>query len=129
MNNLNKAADLLRNGWCTGKYKDGDKFCALGAIAAIYDDSLRTVKGPVHFVEDQFSEVPFDDIPEIRTVAQVIIEQHPERFEDFENHSAEDLWHYFIPSQIVFEFNDDQETVEPVIAMLEKAAVKLDEQI
>lgn len=33
INALTEARTLLANGWCKGKAQDGDKFCAVGALA------------------------------------------------------------------------------------------------
>lgn len=122
MNTLNTAADLLRKGWCRDDYQEDDKFCALGAIAVASGVPLLEDEGNYYFDDYNFSESP-----EVRALARVIVEQYPERFEDFTEDTIE-IIKTEESAEVVYLFNDDQNTVEPVIAVMEKAALLLEEE-
>lgn len=119
MNALNKARAVLeRDGWGQGDYETGDgKHCAIGALAAI-----KLVGATM----DELRAVPYGKVAnflhaevEIEALAEVICEQYP----DMHSISME------APVHSVINFNDSPDvSKEDVIAIFEKAAVKLNEQ-
>lgn len=40
---LLEAADIIEKGWCRGVFRDGDKFCAMGALQKVTNFSLLTI--------------------------------------------------------------------------------------
>lgn len=133
MNALNESADRLRNGWCRGDLKDGDRYCAVGAMGASligdFTSDRRTAR-----VNDNMDEYiawenrcyeAADTSHEGEVLARTILAQHPELRDKEAFKFAEQSGNW---SEVVFMFNDMQDTVDPVIAMFEKAAIAIDEQ-
>lgn len=121
-NNLREAADLLSNGWCKGILKDGDKYCAVGALAKVVMDADE-----FYLAENDKYDI-IQDLEEAKVLAETIAEHHPIVYypdaKDLTMQPYLDLGEY---ADIMYLFNDAQESVEPVIQMFEKAAVKWDE--
>jgi hypothetical protein len=120
-NILSDAAKVLETSWCQGAYRtDTDKtgesvrFCSLGALAEVLmnNDMVNDWTVATSMV---------DDLDELSTLANVIIENYPAEFKNSIYSDAAD---------IVITFNDEvaQSSYE-VISMFEKAAARLDEQV
>lgn len=123
MNTLHKAADLLENGWCRAHLAEtdgefdgaGDKFCAMGAVAAA---SFGLTAEDI--AEDGMLENALygfmDGLPEMKVLAETIASERPE----FLNSRY--------PTSTVWNFNDAQTSKEPVVEMVLKAAERMDAQ-
>lgn len=152
MNNLHKAADRLRKGWCKSHlYKDdgGDRFCAVGALAAELIN-LAPVAEPIEFeVGDKelyerlhqefeiWTHGAYEEAgrsKEMKILAKVIYEQHPERYDGYESFKDLVVWtdengeKLISTSGVVYSFNDSRETeLEDVLEVFDKAAVLMEE--
>lgn len=119
MNNLEAAAERIERSWCKHVTfeKDTDKFCAVGALA-------REIMG-----EETFAKMPFvqfdakayeivENSPEGAALAEAICE---EQHRDFSMYSSSDF------SNIIWGFNDWQDSYEPVAQMMRLAAKRFEE--
>ena len=133
MNILEEAAATLETGhWCTGSIKDGDKFCAVGAIGfhmGLY--TMETTRNEVNDGPDVYSAVRAH--PAGKALADEVIKSdwyHDAKAEWNEELDGE-FWidSYYIAEQwddVIVEFNDAQESAEPVIELFKHAAKQLD---
>jgi len=109
MNKLRDAMDVLaRRGWAKGAFTDsGGRHCLQGALYeahAVVPTNAADIALPL----------PADLAADVALVNDVIAEQYPERF----------------GAVGVSRFNDhDETTVDDVLRVLEKAAVRRDEQL
>jgi hypothetical protein len=111
MNVLEQAAEVLENGWCRRNLVDdsGDKFCALGAIAAVKLGLTRDMLEENPGLENEMYD-KLEEMEEVKVLAETILD-------DEVRGNA---------TGVVFNFNDDQHSVEPVIEMMKLAAKRLD---
>lgn len=104
MNGIHKAADLIRKGGLSKRaYIRGASFCALGALGC------SAVNSPL--IQN--------------LVADVVREQYPERIETLPLSYLD----RYLDCATIVTFNDHPDTTkDDVVAVLEKAAIKLDER-
>lgn len=139
MNNIAAAAEKLKAGWCKGELIEassgGDKFCAVGALGSeLLGSSLYRPTYAIETAADRkdmneylaWENSCYDAVhasAEARVIAQTIIETEPDRS------VREDYIRLFDRrcSEIIYMFNDNQLSAEPVIQIFEKAAAKWDE--
>lgn len=115
-NVLSKTAEIVKNGWCKGNFQKDEAHCVMGAMASamnytydFYEDTFRLSGGEAHRVDHVF------DCVEAKVLIETINEQYPEYH----------VWDH----NDVYRFNDMAErTQEEIVSLLEKAAVKLEEQ-
>lgn len=140
MNNLEEAAYLLENGWCTGdivkhdEESGGDKHCAVGALTAILDciqyesDAYLYPKNERwEYVDDYSTYAEFNKSPEAKALAEEVMDT--DWFHNSRNELKELYGRWFETGDyaaVVYSFNDDQESKEPVIEMFKYAAKRLD---
>lgn len=112
MNNLEESVKILENGWCVGTFNDGDKYCAVGALRhVIFRNGMELERRG----------------PEILALVTEIMESEwlktaPERIKKDIEFFFESGW----LEDVIFEFNDAQETSAPVIELFKHAAKRLD---
>lgn len=123
MNNLENAAYRVEQGWCRGKMKNGDQHCALGAIAVEL--------GIDHKLGLEHSYTALKATPEVAALYAEIVESgwitgpvhpvsRPHQFLAKSAHARGSI------VDVVFYFNDAQDTAEPVIEMMKRASKRLD---
>lgn len=116
--NLLAAADVVENGWCVGYLvQDGDKYCAVGALAKVLTGSdavLRTA--------DAYDIVKGS--PEGKILADTInAESYGEDGVGFWT----DLIEVGRYDDVIYDFNDSQESKDVVIEAMRKAAVRAED--
>lgn len=124
MNVLEESVKTLENGWCKSTLKDGDKFCAVGAIAHNLGVNVGLIMSSW---EDEDAYGMVKESSAGKALAQEIVEsdwlasRHETMREAFE-------WDYKHGNydEIIYGFNDSQSTVEPVLEMMKHAAKRLD---
>jgi hypothetical protein len=130
-NVLSDSADTLAsNHWCTGSIKDGDKFCAVGAIGyhlGLYgmETDLRDVKNLNVYEEVRKSDAGKALAEEIMSSDYATGISKSSSDDGYDDYLADyfKTGHY---DDVIVEFNDAQTSVEPVIEMFRKAAARLD---
>lgn len=111
MNPIEEGIARLENGWCIGDLQDGDKFCAVGAVAK----SLLGVDDLSYHEEEAYKV--FAKHPASKALAQAVLES------DFTNQPIRADWkahrqYDFERGEydcVVYAFNDSQDSVEPVL--------------
>lgn len=132
-NILEDAADLLDSGhWCAGYIKDGDTFCAIGAVGyemGLYD--LKTEDGAIDAI-DVYRE--FREHPAGKALADEVLASDWYKNIKEEGHAYDADRDDFVKvyyddgeyDSVVIEFNDNQNNVKPVVELFRKAAARLD---
>lgn len=132
MNKIEEAVKLLENNWCVGELKedDADKYCAVGALAAVTNNMvfIKTDADKYIIDEDEVYE-KMNKTEELRAVAQEIVESDIEMY--WGNHKKDrmDIQGWYDDGDyaaVVYSFNDKQDSAEPVIEMFKHAAKRLD---
>lgn len=128
MNNLYKAAEKLKHGWCQGFYREqltgGEKFCASGALTTAMFPELTNVD--IDFESKAWNSacnaVGISD--EALVLAKMIVENYPEAITMVDENEKPH------PVATIINFNDNIATSsDDVIAMFEKAAAQMDERV
>lgn len=127
MSNLERAAELLEQGWCVGDLLEpeeaaADKFCAVGALAYALGLDKHTLLWEEH---EAYDLVRASD--EGKALADEIMESEwfANQSESFkENCEAE--YGYGGYDEIIFSYNDRQDAVAPVLETFKFAAKRLD---
>jgi len=129
MNNLSKAAEILKTSWCTDAWRrtlpEGTTFCSGGALM----EAMGLIKDiPVEAELDDFASdfetaiATIADSPEVSTLAEVIVEQYPKI-------DGQVLWGNTDMDKIIH-FNDSvANDSDEVVAVFEKAALRFDERV
>ena len=138
MNNIEKAAEKLRNGWCKHDIynaDDGsDKFCAVGALGSVilgqqvmYPYSLGDdeAEEEYHQWETRCYKVA-ETSEEGRIIANVIAEQYPE-YARGGRIGLDHVWRDGQYQEVIYLFNDRSDSVDRVLTVFDKAAVIYDE--
>lgn len=127
MNTLEEAAKVLENNWCTGYLFNEDKFCSIGAIVAV-EENLVTAILDTEALEERFAmegEIyqKARESKAVKALAEEIIDQTS-------NHDIRDEYMNMFGNgkfdDVVIDFNDTQDDVEPVLEMFRHAAKRLD---
>lgn len=125
MNVLEQAAELIESGWCKANLIDNGKVCSLGAIIATIQGYTSSDIGNLTTkqywdIENLAYENETNDIPAVKALAAEIKKQHP-RFDI----QPED---YDMPDyEVIYSYNDEQKSGEPVLEMFKHAAKRLDD--
>lgn len=137
MNKIQEAVKILKSGnWCTGQLHRQDKHCALGALGNVMftldqlTERAKDIFETDYPTECMLGEAEYDlleESKEVKVLAEVLVENYPDFYKEEYPSVISRLQDIVAPSDIVTTFNDKQSTVEPVIAMFEKAAVRMDE--
>lgn len=128
MNKLNEAAEALKQGWCQGAYREqlpnGETFCSTGALAKAFNPNY-VVGMDDHEFEKALDEV--SDSKELAILAETILENYSAEHESLRNAIP---GFPINPFGVVVNFNDNiAKHSDEVVAMFEKAAVKMDEVV
>jgi hypothetical protein len=124
MNAIEEAAKRLEQGWCKNELAEhvpgvGDKFCAVGAVASA--ELELTTK---YIDENEYKVYKMLKTSDsIKALAQEVVESG--FYDDSSQEFIEDLYAHGQYDEIVYTFNDSQETVEPVLELFRKAAKRL----
>lgn len=103
---LNKAADMLEEGWCTGTLAaDDGRICAVGAIAAVEFGLTREqiMLGDPMFISGIYTRL--DESPVVKALADFIGNEEG-----------------YPPADVVYTFNDKQTEPGPVAALFRQVA-------
>lgn len=117
MNIIEDGIARLENGWCKSQLQDGDKFCAIGAV-------MRSQYAANVNMEVDKDISPYEDFkshPAAKAMAKAVLEDE-DYFQSGEwKECVQSMYDDGVYDEIVYTFNDDQETVEPVLEMFRRA--------
>lgn len=133
MNNIEKAVELLENGWCVGELEseeDSDKHCAVGAVAAASGFLVVNVENGIRYIDDDSTYGNFNASVEGKALAEEILDDTKPWFDMVGRKAWADgmtaSYKDGAYDSVVFTFNDSQASPENVIEMFKHAAKRLD---
>jgi long-subunit fatty acid transport protein len=128
MNAIEEGIERLQAGWCTGAMQHLDKFCAVGAVArSLVDNDLdldNTANGYDAFRASDEGKAIAAEVLAVR-LAEPVDTEHP----DAGDYDFKEMWQGMYDDgeydQLVYDWNDEQTSVEPVLALFERAKERL----
>ena len=127
MNVLEQAVSTLENGWCKASLNDGDKFCAVGAIAHNLGVDVNNIMNNID--DDDAYNVVKNSEAGYALATEIVNSEWMER-QDIDTCDTYE-WDYSQGNydEIIYYFNDQQDDPGPVIEMMKYAAKRLDAKV